>query len=883
MTSYCPLSALRLAFAACGMAMPAFAQAPPQSPIPVLPRPASVMPGKQAPKVTDVWVIFKTHCDLGYTMTAEAVNEKYRVAMMDNAIRLREADQAKPAEERFKWTIAGWPMAANILGPKQDPARREKVEQGLRDGSFAVHALPASLHTESLDLEDHVRGLGFASRVARAYGKPLPISAKMTDVPGHAWIMPTLLANAGVKFLQIGCNYSNRSILLPHLFWWEGPDGSRVLCNYTVNYGSDVPPPADWPAKNYLAVVMTHDNEGPPSPGEVKRVRGTVAKMPGVKLHFATMDDFARAVIAENPNIPVIRGDMVDAWIHGISSMPQEIGLARRVRPLEPALEMLDTELRTWNLPTADAAPKLAEAYENSMLFGEHTFGAMCPWYGFWATGLPGRYYYGQAFRDARERGFYKKFESSFDDKRAFIRKTAGIVDDGLRERLDLLAKSVKAEGERVVVFNPLPWKRSGLVEVDGRRYFAKDVPAGGYLTLQEPGEGSAEPVSASEPAFETRHFKVTLDLKRGGITSLLEKATGRELVDKGSSYALGQFLHEKFGASQVLDYYNRYCTMNNSFNATAKPNMPADVKYETLTPANWSASVRHSALADTVTLTAGDTRGLAQGIAITFTFPIHEATLETALKMTGKEPETLPEGGWLCFPTSVSNARYLLGRLGGPMDLAKDQLPGGNRYLYAVQSGVALTSPDCSGVGLCAIDAPTMSFGEPGLWKYDYDYLPKSPTVFVQLYNNMWNTNFPYWSEGDITTRVKLWPVGKGSADAFTLQSWEARVPLLAAKASGAGGNLPPANSGVELSRKGILVTAFGSDPDGNRGTLLRLWNQAESSGPLTVTLPAGFKATKARPVSLRGEPKGQPAEVKDGRFTLSLGKLQPASFILE
>ena len=882
MTSYCPLSALRLAFAACGMAMPVFAQAPPQSPIPVPPRPASVMPGKQVPKVTDVWVIFKTHCDLGYTMTAEAVNEKYRVAMMDNAIRLREADQAKPPEERFKWTIAGWPMAANILGPKQDPVRKDKIEQGLRDGAFAVHALPASLHTESLDVEDHVRGLGFASKVARAYGKPLPISAKMTDVPGHAWIMPTLLANAGVKFLQIGCNYSNRSIQLPHLFWWEGPDGSRVLCNYTVNYGSDVPPPADWPARNYLAVIMTHDNEGPPSAGEVARVRDTVAKMPGVKLHFATMDEFAKAVIAENPDIPVLRGDMVDAWIHGISSMPQEMGTARRVRPLEPALELLDTELKAWGLPVPELAPKLAEAYENSMLFGEHTFGAMCPWYGFWATGMPGRYFYGQAFRDARARGFYKKFEGSFDDKRAFIRKTAAIVDEGLRERMDLLAKSVKAEGERVVVFNPLPWKRSGLVEVDGHCYFAKEVPAGGYLTLQEAPAHDETP-SADAAVIETRHFKVVLDLKRGGIASLVDKASGRELVDKTSPYALGQFLHEKFSTTQVLDYYNRYCTMNNSYNATAKPDMPADAKYEAITPASWTASVKRSALADSITLAAGDTLGLAKAIAITFSFPAHEATMEAALKMTGKEAETLPEGGWQCFPTSVSNVRYLLGRLGGPMDLAKDQLPGGNRYLFGVQSGVALTSPDRSGVGLCALDAPAMSFGEPGLWKYDYEYMPTKPTVFVHLYNNMWNTNFPYWSEGDITSRVKLWPVGKGSADAFTLQSWEARVPLLAAKASGAAGNLPPSASGVELSRKGVLVTAFGADPDGNRGTLLRLWNQAESSGPLTVTLPARFKPSRARPVNLRGEAKGQPVEVKDGRFTISLGKLQPASFILE
>jgi hypothetical protein len=150
-------------------------------------------------------------------------------------------------------------------------------------------------------------------------------------------------------------------------------------------------------------------------------------------------------------------------------------------------------------------------------------------------------------------------------------------------------------------------------------------------------------------------------------------------------------------------------------------------------------------------------------------------------------------------------------------------------------------------------------------------------PSVFVNLYNNEWHTNFPEWIEGSWNSRVRIWP----SAD-LAVPSWEARTPLLAAEADGAAGSLPATQGGVAVSRPGVLVTAFGQNPDG-RGTLLRLWNQEESSGPLTVALPAGFKASRARPVNLRGEAKGQPVEVKDGRFTIRLGKFQPASFILE
>ena len=78
-------------------------------------------------------------------------------------------------------------------------------------------------------------------------------------------------------------------------------------------------------------------------------------------------------------------------------------------------------------------------------------------------------------------------------------------------------------------------------------------------------------------------------------------------------------------------------------------------------------------------------------------------------------------------------------------------------------------------------------------------------------------------------------------------------------------------------------MVTAFGEDPDGNSGTLLRLWEQGGASGPLTVTLPAGLKAAKAQPVNLRGEKTGQPIPITDGKLTFSLPAYAPASFILQ
>lgn len=885
------------------------AQEPPRSPVPVPPAPPSLPAGKGAPAVTDIWVVFKTHCDLGYTQSVEAVNEKYRVAMMENAIKLIEADRAKPESERFKWSIAGWPMARNILGPKQDPARKAKIEQALREGSIAVHALPATIHTEVFDVEDYTRSLGYSSQIARAYGHPLPIACKMTDVPAHGWFLPTLLHHAGVRFIEIAGNYSNRSPLLPRLFWWEGPDGSRVLCNYVASrgepiYSSGPIPPKDWPARNYLGIVMTHDNEGPPSPHEVEAVRQTVAKqVPGAKLHFATLDDFAKAVLAESPDLPVIRADMPDPWIHGVSSMPIESGIARKVRPLLPALELLDSELRARGLTTAPLAGLLADAYENSMLYAEHTWGANTPGWGFFSPDGVNRgterYLYGDAFRKARASGYYTKFEASFDDHRAFILKCEATAQAGLKARLDLLAKSVKQEGSRAVVFNPLPWKRSGTVEIAGKTYFAKDVPPGGYLTLSATSDKPALS-DLSGTLLETPHFRATFDLERGGISSLVEKATGRQMIDRSSPYALCQFLHERFSNAQTWDYYHRYCLMNNSAWGTVKPNMPADAKYAALTPGKWTLSATREATGAKVVLTAGDTLGLAKGHSIAFSFPNHNASIEVAWSVTDKTPDPIPEGGWLCFPFAAKNSRHTIGRLGGPIDFAKDIIPGANRRLLGVATGAAVTDADGAGAALCSPDAPAMSFGEPGLWKYSYDFVPNNGSVFVHLYNNMWNTNFPNWTEGSWSAHVVLWPLANGAdvAESLGVRAAEIRTPLLVGRADGPAGTLSVASSGLTVSRKGVLVTAFGANPDAAMtiadanitppspaGTLLRVWEQAGMSGDLAITLPPGFAAATATPVDLRGQriKNRPPLKISGNRLTISLKAYSPASFVLK
>lgn len=827
-------------------------------------------------RLKEIVVVFKTHFDIGYHDFPSNIVKRYQTSFTDGALKLIDASRKLPADLQFTWTIPGWPME-QMAGPGQTPERRERALQAIKEGRFAVHALPFSIQTESLDLEDLVRGLTFSADLARSVGIEIPRAAKMTDVPCHTWVIPTLLKHAGVNFLHIGCNGASHNIAVPPLYWWEGPDGSRVLTAFSGDYGTGLFPPDSWPYRTWLAMEMTGDNQGPPTDAQVENIRGRVAKQfPDVKLKFGKMEDFYDAIIAEhNTNIPVVRADTPDTWIHGFESMPIETKVAWNTRPLETTAGILDTQLRAAGLSSpTPLAPQLAKAYEQSLLYGEHTFGM----YG----SSPGGFWYGDAWKKERANGRYKRFEAIFDAKRDYAHYAARIATNAVAERMTMLAKNVAFDGPRVVVFNPLPWKRSGNVETPNGLFFAKDVPACGYRTYTRPKSYDASSDAAT--MIKNYFFRLRVDPSTGGIFSLTDAKTGRGLIANRT----GQYLHERFCATNVMAFYHAYAKVPTSWavNDFGKPGMPGVDKspYAQIVLTNWNVSHQQSALANSITLRCDNAAPLAKSVTLKYTLYNERPYLDVEWRIDDKTPDPMPEGGWLAFPFAIEKPVFKLTRVGSIIDPAMDIIAGGNRTLLCLNSSMTVTGPDGYGVGLCPLDSPLVSLGEPGLWRYSDTYIPTAANVFVNLYNNEWNTNFPLWQDGSWNSVVRIWVVNAadGAEKNLITPGWESRSPLIADIADGPGGKLPAENSGLSLSRRGVLVTAFGPDPYSDK-TVLRLWEQAGESGACEVILPAGMRASHAIPVNLRGEPAGDAIAISGGAFRVRLSAFAPASFRLE
>lgn len=865
--------------------------------------------GVQKNSVDEVVIVFKMHFDIGYTDWAESVLQKYATSMMDETLQSVRETEILPEEDQFVWTLPGWPMKYMLENTSED--HKQALDTALRRGRFKVHALPFTFETESSDLETLVRGMDFSSRINRKYGFALPRGAKLTDVPSHSWVLPTLLTQAGVKILHIGCNPGSKSPDVPTLFWWEGPDGSRLLTfNWAEYYGSGVLPPANWPYKTWLAMIHTHENTGAPKPEEVAAVlKEAREKLPNAKIRIGQLEDFYDALMKENPELPVIRGDMPDTWIHGYMSMPREVKKNKSLQRSIYVEEALNTQLRKWGLDAEPVISYIDKAIEQTLLFDEHSFGLAM------SHGHQASWKYGDDFWQERAQGKYDFIETSWYEKEDRIHHAERLVIPSLRKDLRRLASQIAVEGKRVMVYNPLPWKRSGQVDlfmdvymkgfkVYGLRdeetgeviladnegndlsFYAQNVPSLGYKTYSVLTEPIKVPerkssIHEEEDVIENDFFLIKINRENGSLLSVWDKHLQKEMVDTKGTYGFCEYVHEKFGAAEIERYNNSYVKPGQHGWADQEMTRPVDKSLKYTMQRGTVQHIKYEKNAHAVKATVFCRTEAGDDYLLSYTLEDNSPYVKIGWCLRNKPAEPQPEAGWLAFPFKVGQPTFRLGRIGSIVNPATDFVKNTNHDYYFVNTGLAVLNHQGDGFGLNTPNAPAVSLDRPGLFRFSSDFVPEQPNVFVNLFNNQWGTNFTEWIEGGLSAQIYLWSISSYENEkSLITPTEETRVPLMGVYWDGKAGNLPSLKSGISLSRKGILITAYGPNRDG-KGDILRLWEQTGESGKCTISFPEKTYQ-KAQPCNLRGEPIGEPIEIKQQQLHVEVNAYQPLSLIL-
>lgn len=100
------------------------------------------------------------------------------------------------------------------------------------------------------------RSLYYSKALSRADGIPLNYP-NTTDVPSYTGSYPSVLASAGIQYWAVGGNNDRAPVLAAEPwdrespFWWEGPDGKKVLFEV---FRDALPVPAQAAAAVFSAV-----------------------------------------------------------------------------------------------------------------------------------------------------------------------------------------------------------------------------------------------------------------------------------------------------------------------------------------------------------------------------------------------------------------------------------------------------------------------------------------------------------------------------------------------------------------------------------------------------------------------------------------------------
>ena len=781
-----------------------------------------------------VFIVPTVHTDIGYTDLQDRVAARH-------ASNTAQALAAADKYPFFKWEFETFWQLDCFL--RAHPDRTAEVFQRLREGRMGLSGFFGNLLTGLCSHEALNRSTLSARELANRGGFPLQ-SVILDDVPSAIGSLPMVLAHSGIKYFIEGVNndrgpYATQGLKNP--FYWEGPDGSRVLSHIAPGYASAqglissmaqaserlpgylaARENADYPYDAVLVNGAFGDNQGV-APWLQDVVEKWNAQWEYPKLILGRPADFFE-YLEKNfaGRIPTLKTDFGGWWEDGAASSALETALCRRAEERAVTAEMLHS---LSSIVGATPYPRSAfdDLWRNILLYDEHTWGAWC------------------SISDPKSEQTLKQWEV----KGSFARK----ADESSRELLKngLASLASLAPTADLLVFNPLAWPRKDVVVTEtveavedqaarrtspcqalpegGSCFVASDLPSVGYrayrhTTLSLP----RKPAVAFAPnQMENEFYRVTLDPRTGALKSVYDKEAKRELVDAESDYGLGELVYVTGGEGTYAVHSDlnlpapKFTCHRPTATSLKQVNGPV---FGELT------SEATAEMFPNITLRARLYHGLKR-IDLRYELDKKETAAKEAVYIAFPFALAVEKGGlWLEYPDAITQ----------PL---KDQHSSACRDWFSVQRWLAASDGNAT-VVLSPLDTPLITLGGMTGSTWPRQLSLNRAHVFAYAMNNYWHTNYKAEQGGRQVFRFSLTSNrGPFSARNALVQGWDMFCPPVAGSGQAKSKPLlPAAQSLISIQPAGLPLLALKQSED-KTGFALRACDFAGTDGTFKLALP--------------------------------------------
>ena len=340
------------------------------------------------------------------------------------------------------------------------PENRERLVRLVRAGRVQVgpwYVLADQFLTSG---EAAVRNLWLGERVARRLGVQNSRVGYLPDQFGHAGQMPQVLAGFGIDSAVVWRGFGGKPPEMRSEFWWESPDGGRVLGVYLAReYARRHYAPGDTAERlrefvEYMrpyatAAVILEPYGGDHLPVDATladRVRSFSAAVgeAGIDYRIGSLAEYVELARAGAPALDVTWTGEARAFGRGANVLP---GVLSARLYLKQANRDVQSQLERYAEPLQALAWMLGGGYEHEylwtawrLLIANHAHDSICG-----------------CSIDEVHREMLPRF--------AQARQIGELLAESALE--DIAARlAAPAEGEPVVVFNPLNWTRTEAVSV---------------------------------------------------------------------------------------------------------------------------------------------------------------------------------------------------------------------------------------------------------------------------------------------------------------------------------------------------------------------------------------------------------------------------------